>query len=338
MTLLSAKQSIANAVQISAAKGIKHAVISPGSRNAALTISLDEHPDIHCVNIPDERVAAFFALGLAQETGVPVILCCTSGSAVLNYAPALVEAYYQKIPLVVMTADRPVEWIDQRAGQTMRQKEVFSNYVKGSFELMGEAQQQDHLWYNDRIVNQALDMATLDGHGPVHINFPMRQPLYDRVDIKELNPPKIVTSIQRKNVLHQATIKELQHDWKRHKSVLVIIGQRGRSASFDRAIEALSMLPHVVTLTETTSNVCADHVYRSIDRLIDSMQVDEYQSFAPELVISCAGAIVSKKIRFMLRDMDIKSHWHIDPNDDYIDTYRALTRNIPLIQDKMGAT
>ena len=335
MTWLSAKISIANAVTICAEKGLCYAVISPGSRNAPLTISLDEHPKIECLNIPDERVAGFFALGLAQQIAKPVIICCTSGSAVLNYAPAIAEAFYQKIPLLILTADRPTEWIDQRAGQTMRQKDVFQNYVKASFEMMGEAEQKDHLWYNDRIVNQAIDLTTLDGCGPVHVNFPLRQPLYDCIDIQQLKLPKIVTSIQRKNVLPASAIKELNEDWGNHKSVLVIIGQQGRSASFDRAIESISILPHVVVLTETTSNVCADQVFRSIDRLIDSIVKEEYADFAPDLVISCGGALVSKKIRFMLRDMSIKSHWHVDPNDSYLDTYMSLTRNVPLMFEEL---
>ncbi|MEL6122827.1 MAG: 2-succinyl-5-enolpyruvyl-6-hydroxy-3-cyclohexene-1-carboxylic-acid synthase [Bacteroidota bacterium] len=331
MTLLSAKTSVANAVRIAAAKGIKYAVISPGSRNAPLTISLDEHPNITCLNIPDERVAGFFALGMAQELQSPVILCCTSGSAALNYAPAIVEAYYQKIPLLIYTADRPTEWIDQRAGQTMRQHEVYANYIKSSYQLLSEAKQRDHLWYNDRIINQAVDETMIDGPGPVHVNFPMREPLYDLIKLEELSPPKVVTSIQRKNVLPESAIDELKEAWSRHDSVLVIIGQRARSERFDRAIEALSTLSHVIILTENTSNVCATKVYRSIDRLIDSIGPEEYSAFTPSLVISCAGPIVSKKIRFMLRDMNIAEHWHVDPVDQYVDTYRALTQNVPLM-------
>ena len=118
---LSSKLVVRDLVEVLAQKGVKHIVISPGSRNAPLIISFNRHPSFTCYSIVDERCAAFFALGIAQQTKNPVVICCTSGSAALNYAPAIVEAYYQKIPLLVLTADRPTEWIDQMNGQTIRQ-------------------------------------------------------------------------------------------------------------------------------------------------------------------------------------------------------------------------
>jgi len=335
MTRLSAKKSIAHLVSICALKGIRHAIISPGSRNAPLTISLDEHPDIQCINIPDERVAGFFALGMAQELEFPVILCCTSGSAGLNYAPALVEAYYQKVSLLVLTADRPPQWIDQRAGQTMRQHNMFSNYVKASHTLICDPQDAQGLWYNDRLVNQAIDESHITGRGPVHINIPLHEPLYDTAPLENYLTPKIVHTLQRRNVLSEETKEDIIQNWNGCKKIIVIVGQHTRSAEFDRAVEKLATISKVVVLTETTSNVVAEGVYRSIDRLIDSMHPDDYESFAPDLVISCGGALVSKKLRFMLREMNISQHWHVDSSDRYIDTYQSLTLNIPMMLEEL---
>jgi len=192
MAKISAKQSIARLVKICKAKSLKQVVISPGSRNAALTLSFAEDDFFDCINIPDERVAAFFAVGIAQISKVPTILVCTSGTAGLNYAPAIAEAYYQKVPLLVLTADRPIEWVDQRAGQTMKQRDMYANYVKKSFELFEEPKQLEHLWFNDRIVNEAINVASSGAQGPVHINVPMREPLYELIESESVNEPKII--------------------------------------------------------------------------------------------------------------------------------------------------
>ncbi len=336
--LTSAKESIARLVKICAIKGIKYVVISPGSRNAALTLSFAEDPRFDCLNIADERVAAFFAMGIAQKTKQPVILCCTSGTAALNYAPAIAEAYHQKIPLLILTADRPIEWIDQRAGQTMKQKNLYANYIKKSFELFEEPKQQEHLWFNDRIVNEAINISTTGSHGPVHINVPMREPLYELVPASTFADPKIINKPKLKLELSILALSEIRKEWAGYKSVLVIVGQRDHDPSFDKAIDLLAQLPQVIVLTETTSNVQSQHVLPSIDRVIDSIDSSEYGDFTPALVISCGAAIVSKKIRFMLRQMDVTAHWHVDADDGYIDTYQALTRLISVEAEDLFTT
>lgn len=328
--LTSAKESIARLVKICALKGIRYVVISPGSRNAALTLSFAEDPRFDCLNIADERVAAFFAMGMAQKLKQPVILCCTSGTAALNYAPAIAEAYHQKIPLLILTADRPIEWIDQRAGQTMRQKDLYANYIKKSFELFEEPKQPEHLWFNDRIVNEAINITTTGAHGPVHINVPMREPLYELMPASTFADPKIIKKAKLKLELSTEALLEIRKEWAAYKGVLVIVGQRDHDTGFDEVIDQLAQLSQVIVLTESTSNVRSQHVLPSIDRVIDSIDVEEYEKFTPVLVISCGAAIVSKKIRFMLRQMDVKAHWHVDADDGYIDTYQALTRLISM--------
>jgi len=330
MTKISAKESIARLVMICKAKGLKHVIISPGSRNAALTISFAEDSFFDCLNVPDERVAAFMALGISQFTGVPTILVCTSGTAGLNYAPAIAEAYYQKVPLLVLTADRPIEWVDQRAGQTMKQRDMYANYIKKSFELFEEPKQPEHLWFNDRIVNEAINLASSGSLAPVHINVPMREPLYEVIAADEITAPKIIKYQDPQRSIHDTYVNEIKEEWTRAQKVLVIIGQRSNDPQFDTAVETLAALPQVVVLTETTSNVRAKGVLPSIDRVIDSLNAEEYHDFAPDLIISCGASIVSKKLRFMLRKMAVDQHWHVDPYDSYIDTYQALTRMVPL--------
>ena len=144
-------------VDLCAAKGVRHIVFSPGSRNAPLIVSFNDHKDIECLVVADERCAGFFAIGIAQEIKMPVAICCTSGTAALNYAPAIAEAFYQRIPLLVITADRPVEWVNQGDGQTIAQRNVFQNYILDSYELPQESLHQDELWSGGRIINEAID-------------------------------------------------------------------------------------------------------------------------------------------------------------------------------------
>lgn len=125
---------------------IKHVVLSPGSRNAPLSISFARHPHFKKHIIPDERSAAFIALGIAQQTNTTAVLVCTSGSAALNYAPAVAEAYFSNTPLLILTADRPPEWIDQRDGQTIRQENIFGKHVKASYQLPVETSHEDSAW------------------------------------------------------------------------------------------------------------------------------------------------------------------------------------------------
>ena len=159
-------------VALCVAKNIKHVVISPGSRNAPLTIGFTHHPEVNSYSVVDERCAAFFALGMAQQLGEPVALVCSSGSALLNYYPAISEAYYSDIPLVVISADRPIERIDIGDGQTIRQKNVFENHIEYSANLYSEIvletsssdrkllqKQFESQKHNEREINLALNKA-----------------------------------------------------------------------------------------------------------------------------------------------------------------------------------
>ena len=229
--LISDKPSIGRLVYIAKQKGIRNVVISPGSRNAPLIISFDNDPFFKCFNIPDERVAAFFALGLALRLNEPVIICCTSGSAVLNYAPAVAEAYYQKIPLIVITADRPVEWIDRRRGKRSRQRGVYHNYIQGSYELIEEPASDDHLWYNDRLINEAFDISTLLNKGPVHINIPLKEPLYDEIDSLTVLP-KLISTLSTKKELMERDARLLASNFYKHKKVMILCGQHQPDEDF----------------------------------------------------------------------------------------------------------
>ena len=160
------------------AHGIDHAVVCPGSRNAPIVHNLHECPDIQCYPVTDERSAGFYALGMAQALNKSVAVCVTSGTALLNLAPAVAEAYYQHVPLVVISADRPPQWIDQLDGQTLPQPDAMGRFVKKAVTLP-EPHDAEEQWYCNRLVNEALIETRHQEDGPVHINVPISEPLFN---------------------------------------------------------------------------------------------------------------------------------------------------------------
>ena len=171
--MYSNKENVNILTSLLTAHGIHHAVVCPGSRNAPIVHNLNECPDIQCYPVTDERSAAFYALGMTQALKEPVVVCVTSGSALLNLAPAVAEAYYQHRPLVVISADRPPQWIDQQDGQTLPQSDAFGRFVRKAVTLPEPHNEEEH-WYCNRLVNEALIIK----HAPVHINVPISEPLF----------------------------------------------------------------------------------------------------------------------------------------------------------------
>jgi len=321
------KESVARLVEISAAHGLKDIVFSPGSRNAPLIIAFNEDDRFNCTCIHDERVAAFFALGISQHTGLPTILACTSGSAAYNYAPAVAEAYYQHIPLLILTADRPVEWIDQGNGQTIRQKDIYGSHVKGSFELLQEVSHEDELWHNDRTVNEAILTTIKGNNGPVHINIPLREPLYDTTKNKKTTP-KIISTVSTLPRLDEEGWVPLIHKWNTSNKKLILVGQCNPDSRLTSALTALAVDRSVVVMTETTSNVHVSSQIACIDRTIEGL-TDNFNEYQPDILLTLGGEIVSKKIKTLLRKYKPNTHWHVDIGSRVLDTYQSLTTIVP---------
>ena len=172
--MYSTKENVSILTALLAQHGVRHAVVCPGSRNAPIVHNLNECPAIRCYPVTDERSAGFYALGMAQATDEPVVVCVTSGTALLNLAPAVAEAYYQHRPLIVVSADRPSQWIDQLDGQTLPQPDALGRFV-GKAVSLPEPRDAEERWYCNRLVNEALLLR----HTPVHINVPISEPLFD---------------------------------------------------------------------------------------------------------------------------------------------------------------
>ncbi|MDN3593628.1 2-succinyl-5-enolpyruvyl-6-hydroxy-3-cyclohexene-1-carboxylic-acid synthase [Zunongwangia endophytica] len=331
-----------NVVSLCVSKNIKNVVISPGSRNAPLTIGFSHHPEINSYSIVDERCAAFVALGMAQQLQQPVALVCSSGSALLNYYPAISEAFYSDIPLVVISADRPIERIDIGDGQTIRQKNVYENHIMYSANLYSELvleseaidkKLQQKQWeaqkHNEREINLALNKA-IEEKGPVHINVPLYEPLYDTVENIEVNPIEILPEITKRHYAKEELLPYADL-WNKAKRKMVIVGVAHPNAVEQKFLEKLAKDDSVIVFTETTSNLHHSAFFTRIDTMIGPIEKDEnmqelFEALRPDILLTFGGMIVSKKIKAFLRNYNPKHHWHVDSKKAY-NTFFCLNKH-----------
>jgi 2-succinyl-5-enolpyruvyl-6-hydroxy-3-cyclohexene-1-carboxylate synthase len=327
--MISDKHNVQDLIHLLKAHGIQHIVISPGSRNAPLSLSFDSDPFFECYAVVDERSAAFFALGLAQQLIEPVVIVCTSGSAALNYAPAVAEAYYQEIPLIVITADRPLEWIDQGDGQTIRQSAIFGSMARFSANLPRESDDADTHWHNARLINEAILTSMAPVAGPVHLNMPFNEPLYRQVE-SPVHKIKVIERIEARPMLNPAMAQYLAQEITEAPRVLVLCGMMKPNTALNQALSFFAKQPNVLVLTETISNLHDEQFIACIDRLIMSFDDKDEQAFLPDLLITFGSNIVSKKIKALLRKNKQAKHWHVSQAAEVMDTFQTLSRIIPV--------
>ena len=321
--MTSDKKNISLLVDIFAKSGLTDIVISPGSRNAPIIISFANRKEINAFSIVDERSAAFFALGLALKTKKTVAIACTSGSAVLNYASAISEAFYQKIPLLIITADRPPNLIDIGDGQTIRQNNIYANYIKKSYQLPLTLDTKEEFVTAEKIINEALNTCNFPQPGPVHINIPFDEPIYNIS-----TAPISGTLAKYENTIPAIAVddlKEIANKWNKSKKVLLIAGQSESNNELKTILQKLSEKENTVILTETTSNLHGDKFIDTIDNIVSTIKENEAELFKPDLIVSFGGQIVSKKIKKFLRNNKALMHLHISPSGEKMDTYFSLT-------------
>ncbi len=303
--------------------GCKTVVIAPGSRNAPLLISFVEDGSYRCISVPDERAAAFTAMGMSLAEREPVAVLCSSGSAVVNFYPAVVEAFYQKLPLVVITADRPKELIDQGVGQTMRQENIFTQHIQYSANLLRDPADDMAKAYNQRIVNEAL-LAT--AKGPVHMNVPFDEPLYETTT--EINEARYIGELKGERVLRTPKLQQLAEVWKESAKVWVLAGQLLPNSELEDTLNRLNQKSPFLIFSETLSNLHCGCNIHSIDRLINTIGQEEKAHLQPDLLISIGGEVVSKMVKKYLRTFSPRQHWYLDERTEFRDTYGVLTQHI----------
>ncbi|MEZ2414103.1 2-succinyl-5-enolpyruvyl-6-hydroxy-3-cyclohexene-1-carboxylate synthase [Muriicola sp. E247] len=348
-------------VQYCKAMDISRIVISPGSRNAPLIIGFTEDAFFNCYSIVDERAAAFFAIGMSQQLKRPVAVLCTSGSALLNYYPAVAEAYYSDHPLLVISADRPPYKIDIGDGQTIRQDDVFDRHIGYSANLkldvshatatishfdpkmLGEGRSleslQKEIWeFNSDEIRKAMDIL-FKSSLPVHINVPFEEPLYETTSSPYLSlnlgpePERAMAETE--------DLSDFQSRWNLANRKMILVGVMSPGEIGSEWLNTLANDPSVLIFTETTSNLHHPNIIPSIDSIVAPIEKAEdgdkkFRELQPEILLTFGGLVVSKKIKAFLRKYKPVEHWHVNENKAF-DTYYALNHHFKVPADNFLA-
>jgi 2-succinyl-5-enolpyruvyl-6-hydroxy-3-cyclohexene-1-carboxylic-acid synthase len=324
--MISTKKHIHQLAALLLKKGITDIVISPGSRNAPMIHTFHGIAGFNCRNIVDERSAGYFALGLSLAKQKPVAIVCTSGTATLNYAPAVAEAFYQNIPLIVLTADRPDYWIDQLESQCIRQEGIYQNFVKKEVNLpLGESEKD--LWFAARQISECLNLAVSGIPAPVHINIPLEEPLHQLMDA-ELPEVKNIAITSAKPKISETELSELVKIVGQSKKIMVLAGQLNPNPALEKALAAFVAKTGAVVLHEHLSNISNANFCGSIDTILAAIVDENSTGYNPDLLISLGGQFVSKSLKQFLRKNKPAEHWHLSLGAEHFDTYQSLTKVI----------
>lgn len=318
--------------------GVSDAVVCPGSRNAPIVHNLSVCEAIRCRPVTDERSAAFYALGLAIATRRPTVVCVTSGSALLNVMPAVAEAAYQHVPLVVISADRPQQWIDQLDGQTIPQSDALGRFVRKAVQLP-EPHNDEERWLCRRLVNEAMHLATCRQGAPVHINVPISEPLFE-FDTEQL------PQLSRFNNIKRAAIKDASMDMPDafHNATrpMIVIGQLAHGTISHETIRSLS--EKYVVMSEPLSNpsymtIHFDEAIRYIvsDNSSINDDEDDKTAYYPDYVIYVGDTLVSKPARRFLRNAKAPSCLITPDAADIHDPLMTLTDIVECDTDSINA-
>lgn len=307
---------------------VRHIVVSPGSRNAPIIVALARSGKFNMIPVIDERSAGFVALGIASQSLGPVAIVCTSGTALLNYAPSVAEAYYRQLPIIVISADRPMEWIDQDDSQTIRQPGALDHYVKKSYDIP-DIPTPDNIWYANRVINEALTLACTGRRSPVHINLQLNEPLNRMNVVGDCNDFRVVRTLAPREDLSVARSREIGRTLD-NKKVMIVVGFHRPDQRLNKALSRLARKPGFVVLTESISNMHSSDFITRIDTTLSAMTEKEECELVPDVVITMGGALVSRLIKKYIRDHKPSQHWHVGVSRTMVDCFKSLTMNVEM--------
>ncbi len=318
--------------------GVRDVVLCPGSRNAPLVHALSHGLEkAVCHSVVDERSAGFYALGLSLGSGLPVVVCCTSGSAVANLLPAVSEAFYQGVPLIIVSADRPECWLGQQAGQTLPQRDLFGAMVRRAVYLPEPHSDEDR-WYCNRLLNEALLGAFYPVVGPVHINIPISNPIVCLQESPEVALPIGNTAVSKRLqggrlVRHHFSCQveapdlgKLLERLGRFERKMILVGQRAWGVDLDKGGGMpfpQSLREHCLCIGESLCN--SEVEICSLDALLGSLSEEGRRSLQPDLLITLGGHVVSNKMKQYLRDYPPMETWQVSPDPAVVDLFWGLT-------------
>ena len=307
--------------------GVRHAVVSSGSRSLRMVRAVADNGNIAVRMIVDERVAAFSALGISDCTGEPVALVCTSGSAMLNYAPAIAEACYRGVPLIVITADRPRDLIDINDGQTIHQYNALANIVKESIDIDAttpcSSDEMDS-------INSIIATALSPRKGPVHINLHLEEgndkltfaaPEYDAAAIA----PSALPSGRQLEAIDFSSLSG--------RRILIFAGTTSYDDETRECLRHLSERPDIVVVADIVSNCNGGNIITDIESIMGKVR-ENSATFTPDLLITLGKTSpISRAFKEWLRSIGSLSHWRVNDTAAPEDTYYHLDKTV-VVDDK----
>lgn len=305
--------------------GVKRIVVSPGSRHFPLVNCIDNDSSFELYSVVDERSAAFFALGLIMQYNEPVVVTCTSGTSVINYGSAVVEAYYRKLPLLLLTADRLPELLGQMEDQVYKQDDTFKNFINFNGQLKQVKTSFDE-WYCNRIINEGLLALRYNGGGPSHLNFPIESHHIDTFSTSSLPKARMIQkySVEENSDFWHTLRKNLTG-----KKVMILWGQSAHHSlefveRFNRFVDCVKP----IVLTDSLANCTVKNTLSDTFRLLRALKREEKSYMAPDIVITMFGNYVfNGEIKGYLRPISGKfEHWSINPSGDIVDPFKNLTK------------
>ena len=319
--------------------GCRRIVVCPGSRNAPIVHNLNEMEGITCYPITDERSAGFYAIGLAlgdpSPCPSPIAVCVTSGSALLNLHPAVAEAFYQKLPIIFISADRPEAWIGQQDGQTLPQANVFGTLVNRSVNIPVISSNEQR-WMCERELCEAMMDCTERKIGPVHINIQIQEPLYEFTE-KSLPQARYVSYVRPRS-FPDINYSDLR-DFFEAKRPMIVIGQdyptsqlHGIKDITSRAVTLCEPTGLALHTVEAATGEYAtkllmsnfEEVLTALERKEDSSS--EIEAYKPDFILYVGGCIVSKRLKRFLRSCKDAKVWRASKDGDGVDTFMHLDR------------
>lgn len=322
------------AIQVCADRGVRDFVVAPGSRSAPITAALARRQDFALRVVYDERAAGYIALGMAQQLRRPVGLVCTSGTAAVNFGPAVVEAFYQQIPLLVLTADRPPEWIDQQDNQAIHQQGLYAAHIRYQATLPVGDGHADTRWHAQRVMVEALDAAQGLTPGPVHVNVPLREPLYAPPTYRPEAPAAGKTAVRMpaRPALDEPAWDALRSQWHQARRKLIVAGMLPADPALDEPLRALQDDPSVALFADITANLWPDVApLVHADVALGTQDGATLDRLSPDLVVYLGGQVTSKYLKQLLRKRPPQALWRIQPEGPAPDPYQATTTTIPLL-------
>ncbi|RYG74519.1 2-succinyl-5-enolpyruvyl-6-hydroxy-3-cyclohexene-1-carboxylic-acid synthase [Lentibacillus lipolyticus] len=313
----------ANFVDELVESGLTDAVISPGSRSTPMAMMMTEHPDLKQWVIIDERSAAFFALGMAKQTKRPVAIVCTSGTAAANYFPAIVEAYYSRVPLIVITADRPHELRDVGAPQAIGQLKLYGEYPKWFHEMALPEASEEMLAYARNKASRAVQTAVQGNAGPVHLNFPFREPLIPDFSLEDLWGNRGVgpscIRIEGKRTPDGQQLEQIRANLASSAKGLIVCGPQ-TDPNLANAVADLAREWNVPVLADPLSQLRAgnhpkDYIIEGYDAFLRSEAIRK--QLKPDFIIRFGAMPVSKAYLFFIKEHKAVPQFVVENHEGY---------------------